>query len=91
MTTTEFGGNGRTRGLATGMTWQVRAARPDLIEATSAIVEELQTEYLGVLPASVIEQCVGRALTDLSGSICVEALPEMAFRLSRFRLDARRA
>jgi hypothetical protein len=49
----------------------------------------LQTEYLGVLPASVIEQCVGRALTDLSGSICVEALPEMAFRLSRFRLDAR--
>jgi hypothetical protein len=37
----------------------------------------------------VIAQYAGQAVSDLSSSICIEALPEMAIRLARVRLDAR--
>jgi hypothetical protein len=36
----------------------------------------------------VIAQYAGQAVNDLSSSICIEALPEMAIRLARVRLDA---
>jgi hypothetical protein len=90
MAITEYGGDGMVQGIVTRGRWQVGTARPDLTAATSAILEELQPEYLDVLPVTVIAQCVDQALSDLSGSICVEALPEMAIRLTRFRLDAQR-
>jgi hypothetical protein len=49
----------------------------------------LCSAYLDVVPTGVIAQYAGQAVSDLSSSICIEALPEMAIRLASVRLDAR--
>jgi hypothetical protein len=90
MAITEFGGDGMAREVANRGMWNGETARGDFAQASSAIVEELRPDYPDLLPVSVITRCVDQALTDLSGSICAEALPEMAIRLTRFRLDAQR-
>ena len=91
MAITEYDGDGMARDVANRGMWHGGTARPDFAQASSAIVDELRPEYLDMLPDSVIVRCVDQALSDLSGSICVEALPEMAIRLTRFRLDAHRS
>jgi hypothetical protein len=90
MAINEYGGDGMAPDPISPSMWPGGATGPDFAATTSAILEELRPDYLDVLPASVLAQCVDQALSDLSGSICVEALPEMAIRLTRFRLDARR-
>jgi hypothetical protein len=89
MTITEYSGDAVDAGLVTALTRPTVARRSELTDATSAIIDELRSAYLDVLPTGVIAQYAGQAVTDLSGSICIEALPEMATRLARVRLDAR--
>ena len=55
--------------------------------AASAITRELLPYFDGLLPARLVQDYVSQAVTDLTGSISVEALPEMAIRLAGFRLD----
>ncbi len=79
--------------LSLGPVLEVRrqgaAERSDTTAATSAIVQELGPRFDGLIPQSVIERCVAQAVQDLLGSICVEALPEMAIRLAAVRLERR--
>ena len=88
MTTSGYGGDAVDRGIVTALTRPSATRRSELADATSAIIDELRSAYLDVLPTGLIAQYAGQAVTDLSGSICIEALPEMAIRLARFRLDA---
>lgn len=62
-------------------------ARSDLSPTVTAIVEELQRTFFGVLPAAAVAQCATKAVQDLLGSICLQALPEMAIRLATVRLE----
>jgi hypothetical protein len=89
MTITECGGVAVDGVPVTALTRPTAARRSELADVTSAIVDELRSAYLDVLPTSVIAQYAGQAVSDLSSSICIEALPEMAIRLARVRLDAR--
>jgi hypothetical protein len=57
-------------------------------EATWAIFQELRPQFAG-LPPGVVQDYVDQAVRDLLGSICVEALPEMAIRLAAVRLEHR--
>ncbi len=59
----------------------------DLSPTITAIVIELQRTFFGVLPAAAVAQCATRAVQDLLGSICLQALPEMAIRLATVRLE----
>ncbi len=61
--------------------------RSDLSPTVNAIVEELQRTFFGVLPAAAVAQCASKAVQDLLGSICLQALPEMAIRLATVRLE----
>ncbi len=61
--------------------------RSDLSPTITAIVEELQRTFFGVLPAAAVAQCASKAVQDLLGSICLQALPEMAIRLATVRLE----
>jgi hypothetical protein len=89
MTTTEYGGNALELSVVTAVAPRPVSRRPELTDTTSAIIDELCSAYLGVVPTGVIVQYAGQAVSDLSSSICIEALPEMAIRLARVRLDAR--
>jgi hypothetical protein len=89
MTITEYGGVAVDGVPVTALTRPTAARRSELADVTSAIVDELRSAYLDVLPTSVIARYAGQAVSDLSSSICIEALPEMAIRLARVRLDAR--
>jgi hypothetical protein len=64
--------------------------RSDLSPTINAIVAELQRTFFGVIPATAIAQCATRAVQDLLGSICLQALPEMAIRLATVRLETER-
>lgn len=89
MTTTEYGGNAVEASVVTAWTPRPVTRKPELSDTTSAITDELRTVYFDVLPTDVIAQYAGQAVSDLSSSICIEALPEMAIRLAMVRLDAR--
>ena len=56
-------------------------------DIASGILAELLPQYKGLLPATVIRDCVDQAVQDLIGSISAEALPEMASRLVAIRLE----
>ena len=51
-------------------------------DARSAIFQELRSQFDGLLPPSVILDCVDHAVQHLLGSISAEALTEMAIRLA---------
>ena len=59
----------------------------DLSPTITAIVEELQRTFFGILPATAVAQCATQAVQELLGSICLQALPEMAIRLATVRLE----
>ena len=88
MAITEYGGDAVEGGLVTALTRPTPTRRSELADTTSAIIDELRSAYLDVLPTGVIVQYAGQAVSDLASSICIEALPEMAIRLARVRLDA---
>ena len=75
---------------------QVRAAAQATGRAGTAsdsdarIVDELYREFGDSMPDVVIRACLASALADLRGSISQEGLAEMAIRLTRVRLAARR-
>jgi hypothetical protein len=50
------------------------------------VVEHLQRDFDGVLGREDIRACVLTATSDLRGSICAEALNEMAYKLASYRL-----
>lgn len=54
--------------------------------AAWAITEELLPHFDGVLPERLVHGYVTQAVSDLAGSISIEALPEMAIRLASVRL-----
>lgn len=58
-------------------------------DARWAVFQELRPQFEGLLPPSVVPDCVDHAVQDLLGSINVEALPEMAIRLAAVRLERR--
>jgi len=60
-----------------------------LAAAISSIIDELRPHYVHVLPPEVLAETVTQTVLDLSPSICIEALPEMASRLTTVRLDRR--
>ncbi|MDQ1538151.1 MAG: hypothetical protein QOE58_2544 [Actinomycetota bacterium] len=53
------------------------------------MVEHLERDFDGAFNRAEIQDCVAAALSDLSGSICLEALNEMAYKLASYRLKAR--
>ena len=59
----------------------------DLTGTVAAIVDELNPMFSGILAATAITECAARAVQDLLGSICLQALPEMAIRLATVRLQ----
>ena len=86
-------GNPITADTAAGDRWSTRRAptvgRPaDLTGTVAAIVDELNPIFSGLLAATVITECAARAVQDLLGSICLQALPEMAIRLATVRLQS---
>jgi hypothetical protein len=60
----------------------------DLTGTVAGIVEELNPMFSGILAATAITECAARAVQDLLGSICLQALPEMAIRLATVRLQS---
>ena len=63
------------------------AEQGDVSHAGWAVFQELRPQFEGLLPASVVRDCVDHAVQDLLGSINVEALYEMAIRLAAARLE----
>jgi len=61
-----------------------------LTDATWAVFLELLPRFEGLLPPTVVLDCVQHAVQDLLASISVEALPEMAVRLAGVRLERHR-
>lgn len=55
-------------------------------DAATAVSEQLWHQFDGLLPAAVINDYVNRAVHDLTRSISIEALPEMAAQLANVRL-----
>ena len=55
--------------------------------AVQTVFDELQPQFDGELPASVVWDYVTQAAADLHGSISREALPEMVIRLAAVRLE----
>jgi len=64
--------------------------RGDLTDMTWAVFLELRPQFEGLLPQSVVLDCVEHAVQDLLASMSVEALPEMAVRLAWVRLERHR-
>ena len=54
---------------------------------TAALIRELEPHFAGALTLDQVSACVQQVVADLHGSVCVEALPEMAARLARHRLQ----
>jgi len=52
------------------------------------LVDELDPIFAPHIPPRVLAQSVEQALHDLRGSVSAEALPEMAVRLARHRLQS---
>ena len=52
-----------------------------------SLTRELEPQYRGQVGAAVIAGFVDVALKDLRGSVAAEALPEMAARLAKVRID----
>ena len=75
-------------GAKTTVKGETPVLRSDLSPTITAIVDELQRTFFGILPAAAIAQCATRAVQDLLGSICLQALPEMANRLATVRLES---
>ena len=65
------------------------AEQGEVSDARSAIFQELRSQFDGLLPPSVILDCVDHAVHDLLGSISAEALTEMAIPLATVRLEHR--
>jgi len=55
-------------------------------DSVSTLIEELGKEFGSAVDRTVIASYVGAAVRELTGSICPEALPEMACRLAGYRL-----
>ena len=53
---------------------------------TAALVRELAPRFTGKFSSDEVSGYIGRAITDLRGSVSAEALPEMAARLAYHRL-----
>ena len=68
---------------------QENAEHGAVSDAKWAVFQELRPQFEGLLPPSVVLDCVDHAVQDLLGSINVEALPEMAIRLAAVRLERR--
>ena len=68
---------------------QENAEQGAVSDAKWAVFQELRPQFEGLLPPSVVLDCVDHAVQDLLGSINVEALPEMAIRLAAVRLERR--
>jgi len=66
---------------------QENAEQGAVSDAKWAVFQELRPQFEGLLPPSVVLDCVDHAVQDLLGSINVEALPEMAIRLAAVRLE----
>jgi hypothetical protein len=60
----------------------------DLTGTVAGIVDELNPMFGGIVAATAITECAARAVQDLLGSICLQALPEMAIRLATVRLQS---
>jgi len=56
---------------------------------TAALIRELEPHFAGALTGDQMAACVQQAVADLQGSVCDEALPEMASRLAHHRLQAK--
>jgi len=56
---------------------------------TEALTRELEPRFAGTLTLDQVCSGVRDAVADLRGSVCVEALPEMAARLAHYRLQAK--
>ena len=61
---------------------------PAITDAARAIFQELRPQFDGILPARTVHEYVNQAVKDLTGSISIEALPEMAVRLASVRLHS---
>ena len=68
---------------------QENAEQGAVSDAKWGVFQELRPQFEGLLPPSVVLDCVDHAVQDLLGSIKVEALPEMAIRLAAVRLERR--
>jgi hypothetical protein len=53
-----------------------------------ALIRELEPHFADTLSRDTVSSCVLPAVTDLRGSVCTDALPEMAARLARHRLGS---
>ena len=51
------------------------------------LIRELEPPFAHTLSHNAVSSCVVQAVADLRGSVCVEALPEMAARLAHYRLQ----
>ena len=69
---------------------QARGRAGTASDSDARIVDELHREFGDSMPGVVIRACLASALADLRGSISQEGLAEMAIRLTRVRLAARR-
>jgi hypothetical protein len=56
---------------------QENAEQGAVSDAKWAVFQELRPQFEGLLPPSVVLDCVDHAVQDLLGSINVEALPEI--------------
>lgn len=59
--------------------------------ALAGLARELDDRLQGAHPAAAVRAAVSGAMRDLRGSIGIDALPEMAFRLAHYRLTGRAA
>ena len=76
--------------------WRPFQTRGDLAEQpywrrtpARAIFRELRSQFDGLLPSSVILDCVDHAVQDLLRSISAESLTEMAIGLATVRIEHR--
>lgn len=63
-----------------------RTADPADPRAGSALADRLGREFTDQIPHTVVRAVLIQAISDLRGSISLDALPEMAVRLARVRL-----
>jgi hypothetical protein len=57
----------------------------------SRAVELLERDFGAALERTAIQAAMHKAMSDLSGSIAAEVLPEMAYRLTGYRLASQPA
>jgi hypothetical protein len=53
------------------------------------VAAHLEREFDGMFDRADIRSCAIAAISDLNGSICAEALHEMAYKLASYRLRSR--